>query len=357
MARPQKWQRLLESSKAEALLAVRLFNDPAQSRSLEGFIVHMHIAWLYLFQAKWMKTGKEKEYLVRESDKPIRYKKRDGEPMSQGLDWFVTKEYPGTNSPVRANIEFFIKLRNKIEHRHTGANVALGFLVGGECHSMLLNFEEALVAVGGQRESLAQTLRFPVFIGGFTEKGKGDLLKLTKTLPSDLRTFLADYDNSLDGVVAADPRYCMRLTVLLEAGNRKGDVSMQFVRFADLSDDERATVEKIAGRGIVVQKNRRVPVSNADNLKPREVVNKVGAATPFVFNMNHFIEAWKIGKFRPPSNAPDPAETRSDFCVYDKPHGDYTYTPAYLEYLIRECQTADGFRKITGKSPLAKVVG
>ncbi|UQX10656.1 hypothetical protein [Candidatus Mycobacterium methanotrophicum] len=34
---------------------------------------------------------------------------------------------------------------------------------------------------------LAHRLHFPVFIGGFTDKGKADLLKLPKTLPADLR--------------------------------------------------------------------------------------------------------------------------------------------------------------------------
>lgn len=34
---------------------------------------------------------------------------------------------------------------------------------------------------------LAHRLHFPVFIGGFTDQGKADLLKLTKSLPADLR--------------------------------------------------------------------------------------------------------------------------------------------------------------------------
>ncbi|MEV0671290.1 DUF3644 domain-containing protein [Mycobacterium sp. NPDC050441] len=45
MARPQRWELLLRASQQEALLAVSLFNDPGRERALEGFIVHMHIAW------------------------------------------------------------------------------------------------------------------------------------------------------------------------------------------------------------------------------------------------------------------------------------------------------------------------
>ncbi|MGW4129852.1 DUF3644 domain-containing protein [Amycolatopsis japonica] len=32
----------------EVLLAVRLYNDPSELRYFEGFVVHMHLAWLYL---------------------------------------------------------------------------------------------------------------------------------------------------------------------------------------------------------------------------------------------------------------------------------------------------------------------
>jgi hypothetical protein len=42
---------MLDASTAEACLAVRLYNDPAETRSFEGFVVHMHLAWLYLLHA------------------------------------------------------------------------------------------------------------------------------------------------------------------------------------------------------------------------------------------------------------------------------------------------------------------
>ena len=38
----------LKASLDEAALAVRLYNDPAEKHAFEGFIVHMHLAWLYI---------------------------------------------------------------------------------------------------------------------------------------------------------------------------------------------------------------------------------------------------------------------------------------------------------------------
>ena len=36
----------------EALLAVDLYDRSRRPRRLEGFFVHMHLAWLYLFEAQ-----------------------------------------------------------------------------------------------------------------------------------------------------------------------------------------------------------------------------------------------------------------------------------------------------------------
>ncbi|WP_080736289.1 DUF3644 domain-containing protein [Rhodococcoides fascians] len=354
MARPQRWKLLLRASQQEAMLAVSLFNDPGRDRALEGFIIHMHIAWLYAFQSKWLRDVKN--YHVLRSERPRRYKQINGERMSQPLEWFVGEEWPAQQSGARANLEFFIKLRNKIEHRHTGTDVALMTVVNGECHSMLLNYEEFVTDFAGVEYSLAHRLHFPVFIGGFTDQGKSDLLKLSKSLPKDLRTFLAEYDAGLDDAVSRDPRYCMRLTILLESGNRKGDLSLQFVNDKDLTDEERQVMQKIsADKGYVITKQKKVPVSNIGKHRAGAVAKIVSEAIPFRFGASsQMAAAWRKQNWRPSSKSDEPESTRSDFCVYDSAHGDYLYTDACVKWLIKKCKTADGFREATGHEPRLK---
>ena len=48
---------MLTASKQEALLAVRLYTIRDAKERYEGFIVHVHIAWLYTFQANWLQEG------------------------------------------------------------------------------------------------------------------------------------------------------------------------------------------------------------------------------------------------------------------------------------------------------------
>lgn len=353
MAQRPKWLKMLDASKSEAVLATKLYNEPEGPRSLEGFVVHMNLAWLYLCQAEWTKN--KVDYRIPDPSRKGRYIKVDDEHKVRELGWFV-KEKWDDNSAIRANIEFFIRLRNKIEHRHNGDNKSLATVISGECHAFLLNYEEALVALGGQQQSLSHVLHFPVFIGGFTDKGKDALVKLTNHLPADLRTFLAEYDQALDESVSRDPRYCLRLSVYLEKGNRKGDLSIQFFNPDDLSPDELAVLEQVAQRGYVINRNKQIPVSNLENMKASRVVAKVAAAIPYTFKMHHFTAAYKIGKFRPPNNSSQPHETRSDFCIYDQPHNDYTYTPAYLKFLIKKCSTANGFLATTGIAAVPKDV-
>lgn len=351
MAPLTRWRRMLDASKEEAVVAVKLYNDPTGERCLEAFVVHMHLAWLYLLQAQWTKA--RKDYRVPDPTHKGWFKKIDGEHQTPSLEWFV-KERWSEGSAVRANLEFFIRLRNRIEHRHSGSNDALSTVISGQCHAMLLNYEESLVDVGGQGDSLATILRFPVFVGGFTDHGKDAIVKLTNSLPSDLRTFLADYDKSLNNVISRDPGYCLRLSVVLEKGNRKGDLSLQFINMDDLNESAQHAIEDAAARGVLISQSKRVPISNLGHMKAGVIRENVQRAIPYTFNMNHFTAAHQLGKFRPPNGHSSPEKTRHDFVVYDAAHKDYTYTPAYEKYLVKKCSTPEGFKAATGREAKMK---
>jgi hypothetical protein len=78
MARPPRWQSTLDASVEEACLAVRLYNDPAEPRSFEGFVVHMHLAWLYLLHAEFIRDHVDHRYW--DPNRKKRLLKIDGEP-------------------------------------------------------------------------------------------------------------------------------------------------------------------------------------------------------------------------------------------------------------------------------------
>jgi len=65
VAPPPRYMQMVAASRDEASLAVRLYNDPAEIRSFEGFIVHMHLAWLYLLHAELTRSEIDFRYWQR----------------------------------------------------------------------------------------------------------------------------------------------------------------------------------------------------------------------------------------------------------------------------------------------------
>lgn len=334
-------------------MAVRLYNDPAESRSFEGFVVHMHLAWLYLLHAEFIRDGVDYRYW--DPSRKNRLLKIDREPKRWELERCMRERWPAADGVVRANLSLFIRLRNRLEHRHAHADVALMVTLSGHAHALLINYEHELTSQFGDDQSLALRLRIPLFVGTFSPEGEQALRRLRQTLPSDLRGFLADYESGLAENVSTDPRYEFRLRATIELAPRDPDaVAIQFTRYDDMTDEERAAVEEMGRKGQVIIKDRRQPVSGLGRLMPKPAAAEVNERIPFVFNMSHFTAAWRRSGVRPPSDDPHPDRTNPDFCEYDEPTSSYRYTKAYVSHLVKKCGTAEGFEAITGMSPRPK---
>lgn len=52
-----------------------------------------------------------------------------------------------------------------------------------------------------------------------------------------------------------------------------------------------------------------------------------------------------------PEDGRQPERTDERYCRYDKPHGDYVYSPAYVQHLIKRLSTAEGFGALVGMEP------
>lgn len=354
MAPPPRYMQMVDASRDEAQLAVRLYNDPAEARSFEGFVVHMHLAWLYLLHAELTRDGVDHRYW-RTEGRTRRLMKVDGEPKRWELAACVAYRWPSENNAVRANLSFFIGLRNKIEHRYARQQDVLGAAVGGQAQALLLNYEEEITAQFGVESSLATRLRFPMFIGSFSDEGERSLRRLRAQLPPALRTFIAEYAADLDPTVTSDPRYEFRLRVLQELAPKDPDaLAVQFTRFDDMTDEQKAAVEAIGKKGYVVVRERKRGVIGHGYLKPAAVAAKVTERTPFLFNLTHFARAWKALGVRPWNGDPQPEKTDEKYCLYDERHRDYGYTPAYVDKLVRECRTEAGFRQLVSAEPKLK---
>jgi hypothetical protein len=353
MARPPNWAATLRAARDEAVLAVRLYNDAAEARAFEGFVIHMHVAWLYLLHARFIRDSID--YRYRERDNPHRFVKVDGEYKRWELARCVEERWPDPNSAVRKNLEFFIGLRNRIEHRHSRRTPDLALAVSGHAQALLLNFEEELTSTFGSDHSLATVLRFPIFVGTFTTEGADALRKLRDRLPANLKRFIAQFHHGLPDEVAADARFELRLRVVLEQVQRGDDaLAIQFTRWDDMTEEQRRVITELGKRGQAIIREQKRAVVSHGLLRPREAEQRVAAAVPFKFTSNHFLRAWKIKRIRPLAVDPHPERTDERYCLYDELSRLYGYTDAWVKWLIKQCQTADGFEAATGRKPASR---
>jgi hypothetical protein len=321
---------MVQASKAEALLAVDLYNSTGERRSLEAFVVHMHLAWIYLLHAVFARDGLDFRYWDDDHRRIVRV---DGEPKTWELERCVRQRWPQTNDPVRRNLEFFIGLRNRIEHRFQDA---IGVAVAGHAQAMILNFESELVAQFGQDEGLADRLRFPVFLSSLTPSGVEAVKRLRASLPARATQYITDFNDALDDAVAADPRFEFRIHLVPQLGPKTdADLAVSFVQLDSLDAETRSFLEQLGKTGLVAAKVRHEPVQNLDWHRPADVVRLVSAKLGY-FSMHDHTAAWKRHGVRPIQGSPDPAATDARYCLFDKAHGDYIYSDAWVNKLARE---------------------
>ncbi|WP_201452917.1 DUF3644 domain-containing protein [Rhodococcus sp. T7] len=336
MAPRPHWWHVLQASKNEVRLAVDLYNRSGDARQLEAFIVHMSMGWLKLLQAHFERSGGD-VYIRDQRGRRIRHE--DGDWKYKSLSALMA-EFFQPNDPRKVNLDFFVGLRNRIEHRHE-KNIAA--LVAGRTQAYLLNYESTLVELFGEDEAVASELRFPLFLSSITEDAAEAVKKVRSQVPRGVLEWVQDFDTGLEPDLAADQRFDFRIYLIPYKGAKtEADAVMTFVRPEDLTEEQNAVMDQV--RTIIREK--QVPVSDLGTLRPVQVVEKVAAAISRPFTLHHHTQAWRYFEVRPSSGAQDPAKTKADFCRYNHAFERYVYTESWVTYLIRKLSDSDTYDSV-----------
>ena len=336
--------RLLAKSREAALGAVRVYNDPLAGFRTETFIILMVVAWNSLLQAL-LERSRVDYYERDEKGTQIliggRAKVLDTWQLVERA--LVGDEY----RPVRANLDFFLGLRNQIAHRYLPA---LDPAVIGEAQAMLLNFENLLVAQFGDEAALGDRLAVPLQLSGFRNDGAlRSLRKAQAQLPTDVVEFLAGHRANLDDDILKSPDYCLQIFFVAVTANRErsADSVVRFVRPDQVTPEIAEQLAKIG----VVTKRRITPVASGDLFRPSEVVNLVSERLPYRFTMDTHTRCWRHYNVRPPSNAGEPEATNDRYCRWDRLMGGYGYTKAWINKLVRDLSKDDTYKAVVGYAP------
>src|SRR6202008_3523699 len=187
--------------------------------------------------------------------------------------------------PLQANLNFFIGLRNKVEHRYVSPG-DVDTLIFGECQALLYNFESILVQLFGDgyvlQENLVYSLQFSMIRTPEQRIANRSVLSVEM---QSLYSFVERYRSSLPSEVFDSQEYSVKLIQIPRVSNtNRNDLAVEFVRWSELSDSDREQYQQLVTiiKDTVVKKE----VVNVGKLRPGEVVTRVKEETGVEFT--HF---------------------------------------------------------------------
>jgi hypothetical protein len=324
----------LESSIDSALLAVEVYNKPRTAFRSGAFITFMVIAWTRLFHAYFNSKGTK--YFYKKNGK---FETVDGEPKCWELSTCI-KKYKLLSQPVEKNLDFFIKLRNKIEHRYIESR-EIDERIFGECQAFLFNYESILIDLFGANyainESLVYSLQFSRLRTGSQQKANKSVLSKDT---SEVSRFIDNYRKELPDDIYGSQEFSIKLIQIPKISNTsRADLAVEFVRWDELNEKDREAYQQIA----VIIKDKRVIVDavNVKGLKPSDVWARVNKNLESkIVTQNLHVTLYKLFNIRPSHGAVDPFDTNTEFCLYDETHNDYIYRDAWVDFLTHFFQTS-----------------
>lgn len=347
---PQVVADHLAKAREACVAAVENYNKPGRAFRTRTYAILMVVAWTALFHAIFHRRGEKPWYVESGAGSRIKYKKIDGEPSHWDLAECVRRYYLGDNPPQRANLEFMVRLRNKIEHRD---HPELDPVLYGECQAMLMNFEEVLThefgehhAVSGQ---LAVALQFSISRPNAQEES---LRRLQSSNATDLLDFIRQFRGDLPREVMESSSFSLRVFLVPKLENREdsADIAVEFVRYDPACPEDMADLRKV----VALIKDKHVPVASSGLMRPSEVVEKLEECLPFQVTMHTHTRAWKAYKVRPRTDSTRPQETDSQYCLYDVLSKSYGYTDAWVMYLCEKLSDSREYERVTGVKAVLK---
>jgi hypothetical protein len=336
----------LDKARDSALLAVEVYNKPAIAFKSAGYIALMAIEWTSLLHAIFLCRKK----LPYHKGVNGRYIKIDGDNKHWELKECVQRFWSNApQNPVRKNIEFFIPLRNKIEHRHIPE---LDAEIFGECQALLLDFDTLLGAEFGEKHRLRESLTFSLqlFPGG---ESFAAAVKANKSF-KDIKRFVDNYRSTVSTDAQNSGLFSFKAFLIQVANHQSQDaLAIQFVQYDKLSEDQKAEVSRLPA----LIKLKSIGIVNADLMKAGDVVKavQIGLGYPKVerngkqvskFNLDTHVRCWRRFNVRPSAKTDKPEFTDQRYCSYDKAHCDYLYTPAWVDFLVEKMKSDEEYKAL-----------
>jgi len=344
---PKTVKKCLEKSNDSAILAVETYNKPAIKFKSGGYIVLMVISWTALFHGIFFNRKKKPFYKTNN-----RFDKRDGDYCYWELNTCLSN-YFGTDTcnPIRKNLEFFIPLRNMVEHKSIPE---IDSDIFAECQSLLINYDKIMEKEFGIKYCLRESLSFTLQLYPSSRSLNNVIIATPTTKP--IVDFIKSYRSTISTETLNSGEYSFKAFLIQVANHQsKNTLPIQFVAYDKLDEGQKTNVNRVAA--LVKNKFVQVSVTNKDLLKPGVVVEIVQTALGDIkvtrngrdkdkFTMDTHTRCWKKYEVRPNKHSVNPELTKSEYCIYDEPNSTYLYTENWADYLIEEMAKEEEFNSL-----------
>src|SRR5713226_5495485 len=201
----------------------------------------MVVAWTALFHAVFLKRKIKPFYRKRGSR---RFERVKGDYKTWELAECLRQYYKDQNPSARMNLEFFIGLRNKIEHRFLPE---LDIEIFGECQAMLMNFETLLAAEFGTKQALVGGLPYALqFSKTLAPTQLVAMRGAAKQHLQSVRKFVASFKSALTEDIQSDASYSFKVFLVPKVGvhAKSSDLAGEFVKYDPNKPEEMKQYDK-----------------------------------------------------------------------------------------------------------------
>ena len=287
--RSRRVQQHLLQARDAALNAVDNYNKLGTSFRTRTFVLLMTVAWTSCFHAIFYDRKIKPWYVKSGSGKGTRYDRVDGDPKHWELATCVNEYWGSQSPPSRKNIEFFLGLRNKIEHRY---HPELDPALYGECQAMLMNFEDFLVNEFGPDMALLDQIGVALQFSALRPHQQAEAVRrLQSTALNDVRDYIETFRAGLAPEILDSSQFSLRVFLIpkLEHNPKVADLSVEFLPY---DADNPIAMEELR-RVTALIREKRIPVASKGLLKATAVVAQVQEHLPFKFTQDTHTRCWK----------------------------------------------------------------
>lgn len=306
-------ERLIRAREA-ICLAVHIFNSPTTNFKTEVFAVLANIAWTYLMHEHFERKGVsiiDKDGHTMELSKLLR---RNDCPLSAG---------------AKRNLEALKEIRDAVEHKLLGKSDGTWLPLFQAC---CLNFDKALCDLFGDELSLKHDLAFAL---QFAKLNIDQIATVQKyEVPAHMEALDARLREGMTEDQLNDLEYRFRVIYTLDSASK----SQSHIKFVHPGSEEG---EKI--RNILVKQR---PADELYPHKPGKVCELVAQRAGKKFTSHNHTQSWRRYAARPGKGAAQPGNTNREYCIYHAAHGDYTFSDAWVDFLVDRISTEVGFAEI-----------